>query len=628
MSFKEIFLFRIPQQFQYLISGRIQKLIKVSPKNIELNPDFIKTTYNLHNKFDLLIDIENQSIYNFFDKSLDLNQPIDWCKDYKNNVLVHKKYYAAYDKQNFNEVGDIKYVFEPSRFYFLPFLALDYSINDDNESLEKINRILREWKDQNPFLNSIHWTSGIEVGIRSINLIYTHMVLSYNNKIPEAIDLNIRELIIYSYKFLAKHLSLYSSANNHLIAELAGLNAISSYFTSDRIQKDSRKWINMLFNEIVKQVNEDGVNSELCTHYHAEVTDHFLQALRFVERSKTKIPKQIHERYKKMFAFVRHVEYNGLETIFGDNDEGYLINPYYDKSFSLYDSLILSANMEFNLDHYAKNQFDLRNFLIYGDDLESVSKVSAEKIKDEIFKESGYAFLYDHVSSAKASFDFGQIGDKISAAHGHSDIFHFNFELQGEQILIDSGTFQYHKRFSDWRSYFRGVTAHNTISIENSDHAFQNSRMSWLNLPKIKLIDFKISREFSFIEAETDAFKKHNVIHRRSLWFNKKDKFLQIKDTLKSTNNFQNKPNLYFYLNFGNHLVVNKIQNSINITTKNGNVTLENDFFRFGKVFKANNKDFLGWRSTNYGSKQKGQYFKMKLELVKETELNTIIKYG
>ena len=42
--------------------------------------------------------------------------------------------------------------------------------------------------------------------------------------------------------------------------------------------------------------------------------------------------------FVKMFDFIEHVEYFGLETIYGDNDEGYLIYPYCDKDFSIYKS--------------------------------------------------------------------------------------------------------------------------------------------------------------------------------------------------------------------------------------------------------------------------------------------------
>ena len=57
--------------------------------------------------------------------------------------------------------------------------------------------------------------------------------------------------------------------------------------------------------------------------------------------------------------------------------------------------------------------------------------------------------MYDFESKAKISFNFGTIGDKINGAHGHSDIFHFNLEVDGCRYLTDSGTFQYHSIFKN-----------------------------------------------------------------------------------------------------------------------------------------------------------------------------------
>ena len=86
-------------------------------------------------------------------------------------------------------------------------------------------------------MQTINWTSGIEVAIRSVNLIYTYINLNDNN-----IKSNIKEIIEESYSYIKSNLSLYSSANNHLIAELTALNIISSVFTSKKIEKDKKRW--------------------------------------------------------------------------------------------------------------------------------------------------------------------------------------------------------------------------------------------------------------------------------------------------------------------------------------------------------------------------------------------------
>ena len=170
MSFKEIIFFRIPQQYQYHIKGRIQRRKKVSYKDLTINPSFLLPKYEALKLKEKINKGTNFNSFSFFDTKINLCESIDWCKDYKNNKSSTLQYYAKYNRQDFEKVGDIKYVFEPSRFYFLPFLALYHLAHKDKESIRIIEKVLNDWHKQNPFLHSIHWTSGIEVGIRSIIL--------------------------------------------------------------------------------------------------------------------------------------------------------------------------------------------------------------------------------------------------------------------------------------------------------------------------------------------------------------------------------------------------------------------------------------------------------------------------
>lgn len=630
MSPKEVIFFRLPQQLQLKIFGRFQKNIKFNTSLLEVNPNFKTATYSKES-LEVFIDDKAEIFdFKFFDCSIDLSKPINWLKDYKNQIESKTLYYGKIDRQNFNLVGDIKYVCEPSRFYFLPFLAFKAIQTKDQKFLEIIKTILKDWSNQNPYLKSIHWTSGIEVGIRSVNLTYTHLLLKSSGLLSEEINTLIKGLILQGYHFLKNHLSLYSSANNHLVAELTGLVTISSYFNNKEIKRNKKKWQDKLYREILNQINKDGINMELCTHYHAEVTDHFLNALHFIESSGETTPKNIQERFVLMFDFIDHVEYNGKKTIYGDNDEGYLIFPYYQEGFSIYTSLLGSAMIKYNKSFSSTDgkSMDLRNYLIFGEAIFKKKENNAvSKFKDRIFESSGYAFLYDEEYNVKLSFDFGTIGDSLSAAHGHSDIFHFTFEKNGEQFLVDSGTYQYHKKHNKWRTYFRGISAHNTISINNKDHALQASRMSWIGQPKTTLIDYQITEEKSFIEAETDAFKKEGVIHRRKLSFDRKNKTIVVIDTLKKISK-DNKSNVYQYrLNFDESISFVTDEKELTVKSNKESITIQSDIFSNNIIKRANTKNKLGWRSKKYNLKHQGYTIMIKKSFTDTKRILTKIYY-
>ena len=91
---------------------------------------------------------------------------------------------------------------------------------------------LRSWWDANPFLAGIHWTAGIECGMRLVAFAWTRRLLA---GWPGVADLFENSALardqIYRHQFYLGGLRSYgSSANNHLIAEYLGLYVGASAF--------------------------------------------------------------------------------------------------------------------------------------------------------------------------------------------------------------------------------------------------------------------------------------------------------------------------------------------------------------------------------------------------------------
>ena len=603
MSIKEVFFYRIPQ----LIKKIIWNFHSIKPNPI--------TPINLNQitaKFCINEDLDR---YHFFDIQIKLSKIEDWNFDYKN--MIKAKYNKSYNinRQDFDSYGDIKYVSEISRLHFLPFFAIKFNSTRDALYLEFIYKTLENWKFQNFFLQSINWTSGIEVAIRSINLVYTYKNLS-NNKIKN----KIKNIIEESYTYIRNNLSLYSSANNHLIAELAALNIISSIFTNKQIVKEQVRWREMFFEQIMLQINTDGVNMELSTRYHAEVLDHIINALYFIRKSGFIIPEEVICRVRKSAKFLLHVEFNGVFTEFGDNDEGFLINPYFVKSFNYYKSVANSAYIL--CDNSCVGEIDMRNQLIFSEELDKINIIEFD-LNDVIFSNSGYLFLYDFESKAKISFDFGTIGDKKNGAHGHSDIFHFNFEVDGCHYLTDSGTFQYHSIFEKWRNYFRSAAAHNTISITGKNHAEIGGRMLWVKQPMKPLI-VKYKND-SIVEFSAEVILE-SMSWSRTIILNKAKKELRIKDLIKP----KEEVDVSYYLNFPLKIYCKSEENSNSSLILNQNkdkgIKLKFNFNNYNVL--CGNEDIpLGWVSNKFGKKEPSNNLNKVFTINKEKSIETIICY-
>ncbi|TYC15657.1 hypothetical protein ES677_04765 [Bizionia gelidisalsuginis] len=622
MGIKEILYFRIPQLMQTHIKGRFQE-IEV-PRKLSLNLSFKAVKYNVNDLNDCFKETAFSTQFNVFTQAVDVFKLTNWREDVLNKITSPKNYYGNIKRQDFETNGDVKFVAELSRFEFLPFIAFkavsDVSVKEDY--LYNIEQIVTKWNKQNPFLNSIHWTSGIEVGIRSVNLVYTHIILKQFNSLSNALETEITSQLHFNYLYLKNHLSLYSSANNHLMAELMGLNVIASYFQVNK--KETAKWKALFFKQVDRQVNPDGVHMELCTRYHAEVTDQIIISIEFLKQAGNSIPKEILEKSKSLFNFTEHVEYYNIETVFGDDDGGYVVNPYFDNKFSLYNSQLGSSNYLFNTDYKTIRNVDFRNYLIFG--RQFVNTLGNKKQEDILFESSGYSFMYDHNTKTKLSFDCGIMGDHISAAHGHSDVFHFNLSVNDIPFLIDSGTYQYHTKYLSWRDYFRSVKAHNTISVNNKNHAVNNGRMSWIDCPETRVMDNSFSEAFSFCEAQTNAFLRDGVMHSRRIEFNKIKKEIIVTDNFASNDN--DSKAIQFYLHFHPDVNVDLKKETVILKSRNTSVKIINKEFKKARLLKGDKEMPLGWCSNNFNKKQSTTSLFFTYQFINELHLQTTLIYN
>jgi hypothetical protein len=73
--------------------------------------------------------------------------------------------------------GNVKQVWELSRHHHLTVLAAAYALTGDRRYAERAGQHLRSWWKENPFLSGIHWTSGIEAGIRLISWVWVRRLL-------------------------------------------------------------------------------------------------------------------------------------------------------------------------------------------------------------------------------------------------------------------------------------------------------------------------------------------------------------------------------------------------------------------------------------------------------------------
>ena len=116
-----------------------------------------------------------------------------------------------------DEAGDIKTVWEASRFDWVLRMAQRILAGDENE-LNRLNAWLRDWIDRNPPYLGANWKCGQEAGIRVMHLAMATLVLDQSETPTE----NLKELIsIHLHRINSTTSYAIAQCNNHAISEAA-----------------------------------------------------------------------------------------------------------------------------------------------------------------------------------------------------------------------------------------------------------------------------------------------------------------------------------------------------------------------------------------------------------------------
>src|SRR5690606_26968578 len=118
--------------------------------------------------------------FHFFDRERhDLSRDPDWFLDPRTGRRAPDTAYAFdIDCRDVRSVGTVKYVWEPSRHHQLTTVAAANYLTSDDRYAEFVAAQLRSWWRHNPFLSGVHWTSGIELGVRLLSWVWVRRLLA------------------------------------------------------------------------------------------------------------------------------------------------------------------------------------------------------------------------------------------------------------------------------------------------------------------------------------------------------------------------------------------------------------------------------------------------------------------
>jgi hypothetical protein len=480
-----------------------------------------------------------------------LGFPPAWNRDPKTGRTAPLRFGKALDYRDPRLVGDIKYLWEPSRHAELVTVAQAWHLTREPRYLAACRTLIESWVEQCPYARGPHWTSSLEHAIRLINWSFAWHLLGGDASplfaAPDGPAFRQRWLtaIFRHCHFIAGHFSRHSSANNHLFGELTGLFVAALTWP---LWPQTRAWADGAQRELQEQALEqngaDGVNREQATWYHHEVADMMLIAGLVGRANGRELGEAWWRRLESMLDFIASImDVGGNVPSIGDADDAIVARLDPRRDPDVYRSLLATGAVLFSRPEFKLKaaRFDDKTRWLLGD--AAAGRFAAMGSPDPSalpprreFANAGYYVLghaFETPGELRIVADAGPLGYLSIAAHGHADALSFTLSVAGVELLIDPGTFAYHTQ-REWRDYFRGTAAHNTVRVDGVDQSRGGGNFLWLAHANARVLEFRAAADLDRLVAEHDGYRRlpDPVTHRRELRLDHASSTLLVIDDL------------------------------------------------------------------------------------------------
>ena len=462
----------------------------------------------------------------------DSYQPIDWHVDFKSGYRWNPKEIYYRIKLSPKPGVDVKVPWELSRCQHLVTLGQAYALTKAKKYSDEFQNQIEDWIRNNRVGFGVNWSCTMDVAIRAANWLVAQEYFD-EQSLTNGFWKEFYTSIYEHGKFIRSHLeNKRRITTNHYIADLAGLFFIAVYcpfFEESKIWKEFA--VKELVKEIDQQVYDDGCIFEASTSYHRLSLELFFYSELLASRSGMEFPQEYCLKVRKMFEFTLYcVKPNGHIPQIGDNDSGRFLLFSKRKILDHRYLLLLATN------YYRDNFFKIEN-LTYDEEafwlfdeknhdwFASLPKRSTP-IKSKAFPNAGWYILRNRDDYCFVSC--GSNGQGGSGGHAHNDKLSFELVLNGNDIILDPGSYIYLPNPAE-RNKFRSTKYHNCVSFSGEE---QNTfSLGIFNLPdRVEIVsaDLKETEEEITFAGE---IKYLSYTHKRSVRLFKESGTVEINDS-------------------------------------------------------------------------------------------------
>lgn len=471
-------------------------------------------TYKIIERAD---DVLNNKFILFFKRPYFTEGKINWhVNPFNDAVWPRSKHWSQFN-YFVDELGDIKSVWELSRFSWAYDLARAYIITKDGRYSEKFWMLFESWMEQNHPNLGVNWVSGQECAIRLMACCFSLFAFL------DDISTTKKRLKDFT-KFVAVHMKRIEGfighairqKTNHSILEATGLYTVGLLFP---FMKKADIWKNkgkkILIKEILRQIYDDGSYVQHSMNYHRLMLQAVTWALMIAQNKDDAFPNEFIDRVNKSVMFIYQMQDSctGRVPNYGAND-GALILPLNNCDYLDYRPAIQACYYALNKKKiFADGQFMEDLLWLFGPESLNAEMKDIKRTSSR-FDAGGYYTLRQKGNWAMLRCH--SYIDRVSQV----DMMHLDFWADGENLLRDCGSYRYFVPDEPkMEEYFKSIYAHNTVIIDGQSPLRKALRFMYLPWPKAEIKEFNVSDNKMGVEGLNLAYvhKPWEVEHLRSV---------------------------------------------------------------------------------------------------------------
>jgi len=450
----------------------------------------------------------------FSTQVFDHGWPPDWLKNpgwaERHHANAHWCDYPTFSPRT----GDIKHVWEPSRFVAAHWLARAYALTGDEKYPAAFWTLFETWAEQNPPNMGPNWKCGQETAIRLFAWCLALWTMWHSPATtPDRVQAMARLIAIQAERIHHNIDFAISQKNNHSMSEAIGLITAGLLFPEfRRAAAWEARGRAVLESDIARQIYDDGSFVQHSMNYHRVMLHDCLWAARLCDLNRKPLSQIARSRINAAtrFLFQLHDSASGRVPNYGAND-GAVVLPLSACDYTDYRPTIQACG--YMADEAAllpPGPWDEPMLWLFGESALDRRAVPTPKPSTQRFDAGGYYTL--RRGESWAMIRCHAYRDRPA----HVDPLHLDLWHRGVNVLADSGTYKYFAPEDPAaEKFFKSIAAHNTVQIDGANPLELVSRFLWLPFPQARCLSHAPDR---FV-GESDAYARApwNLVHRRTI---------------------------------------------------------------------------------------------------------------